>query len=115
MKIQPFLVVRDDKAYSQYDNKCYGQLMTWGTTDNMRYCNSRPDSVNNIIKSMANTRIDNLAPSCSRTKGDMTQKSIRILYEWVDLNKENDNYNSAIDFRDPVTGLGKRSRRTEDG
>ena len=159
------------KAYREYDKngnwtgrwickQCYGQLMTWGTTDNeiikkirypyygkichmcteekdvtkrsvlcsgnsylerdkdgketgemichrhyMRRCNSRPDSTNNIKKSVTNTRIGNLAPSCSRAKGDMTQKLVHILYGWVDLNKENDNYNSEVDFQDPITGL----------
>lgn len=69
------------------------------------YQKNNPNSTNNTIKSIANCRTGNLNPSCSTAKGKKSQKLACKLYGWVDLNEENDNYNSPLDCYDPKTGL----------
>lgn len=63
------------------------------------------DSINNIQKSLRNSRTGNIDPNSTISEGNITQKLVHELYGWIDLNKENDNYNSPIDFLDGMTGL----------
>lgn len=56
-----------------------------------------PNSINSMMKSVANFRTGNQDPNSNTTKGDFFQ---RLTYEWLrvhDLNIENDNYNTPID------------------
>lgn len=82
-----------------------------------------PNSLNNIIKSMANRRTGNINPNCTSAKGDLFEE---LTCRWrgvKNLNIENDNYESSIDhsrdselgiiltkgkFYDPVNGLWKQ-------
>lgn len=69
------------------------------------YRQKLPNSQHNIIKSLANCRTGNQDPNSSSAKGDRSQKLSCLEFEWVDLNKENNNYNYLIDCFDPRTGL----------
>jgi hypothetical protein len=64
-----------------------------------------PNSIVNIIKSIADRRIGNIDPNSTAAKGDNSQELACILYEWEDLNKKYDNYKSPIDCYDTKTGL----------
>lgn len=57
------------------------------------------------IKSIADSRIDNLDSDSPKGKGDPYQLLACKLKGWIDLNKENDNYGFPIDCYDPKTGL----------
>lgn len=63
------------------------------------------NSTNNVIKSMANCRTGNISPDSENAKGDKCAKLACLEFEWIDLNKKNDNYCSPIDCYDPKTGL----------
>lgn len=64
-----------------------------------------PNSQNNSMKQLRNTRTGNQDPSSSQAKGDNSQELTCILYGWEDLNKKYDNYSFPIDCYDPKTGL----------
>lgn len=69
------------------------------------YHKKKPDSCNNIRKSLANCRTGNQNPNSDHAKADKSQELACELYGWIDLNKENDNHNSPVDCYDPKTGL----------
>lgn len=66
----------------------------------------RSDCYNNIIKSVANRRINCLDPNSAQAKGDISQTITCYVHNVKDLNLENDNYCSPIDHsRHPVLGI----------
>lgn len=61
-----------------------------------------PNSMMNVKKSIADSRTGNLSPSSSSGKGGKGEELLCIWKGFVNLNKENDNYNSPIDCKDLV-------------
>ena len=57
------------------------------------------------MKSLADRRIRNLDPNSNQAKGDRSQELACRLYEYIDLNKKHDNYESLLDCYNPKTGL----------
>lgn len=64
-----------------------------------------PNSTNNIIASLRDSRTGNLDQNSNKARADMSQELACILYGWEDLNKKYDNYGTPIDCYDPKTGL----------
>ncbi len=89
------------QAYKEYDNKkCWTGKWLCLKCHHIEYnkeYDKRPDSRNNILKSLTDHRTNNLDPYCSSAKGDLFQK---LTCKWrglKDLNIENDNYNFPMD------------------
>ena len=59
-----------------------------------------PNSTNNIIKYMRGSRTGSLNPDCGRSEGNITQRLVKELYDWEDLNAKYDNYETPVDFAD---------------
>lgn len=72
------------------------------------------NSINNIKRSLSSIRTGNLDPNSATYKGNKIQKLIHILYGWIDLNEENDNYRSSIDFIDKEGNLHQVQGRRYD-
>lgn len=69
------------------------------------YQKNDPNSKHNIRKALSDNRSGNLCPKTTTSKGNKFQK---LACEWkrlIDLNKEDDNYNSPIDCIDEMTGV----------
>lgn len=69
------------------------------------YRQKLPNSYNNTIKAMRPCRTGDLDPNCNVAKGKMSQQLACRLYEWKDLNEEDDNYTTPLDCYGPKTGL----------
>lgn len=71
------------------------------------YNKSNSNSCHNLVKSLRNCRTGNLDPNCCTAIGNKSQDLACKLYNWVDLNKQNDNYTTGtpIDCYDSKTGL----------
>lgn len=95
-----------DKAYKEKD-KDGKKTEEWICRKHWRrdYEKNDPDSYSNIIRSMSNSRMDNLDPSSPKGKADKDQELACELYGYVDLNKKYDNYSASIDCLDEKTGL----------
>lgn len=95
-----------DKAYKEKD-KDEKKTGAWICHKHWKrdYEKNNPDSYSNIIKSMSNSRIDNLDPNSPKGKADKAQELACELYGYVDLNKKYDNYSVGIDCLDEKTGL----------
>ncbi len=85
--------------------KINGKLVWFCERHSSIYRQKLPNSQHNIIKSIANCRTGNQNPNSSSTKGDKFQELACLEFGWIDLNKDNDNYNSPIDCFDTMTGL----------
>lgn len=95
-----------DKAYKEKDKdgKNTGE---WICRKHWRkdYEKNDPNSYSNIIKSMSDSRTDNLDPNSPKGKADKSQELACELYGYIDLNKRYDNYATRIDCIDEKTGL----------
>lgn len=75
----------------------------------------RPDSCNNIMKSMANVRLGIENPDSSRAKGRFYESITCTVRKLGNLNQINDDYNSPIDHTvDPILGIIDSQGRTYD-
>lgn len=67
--------------------------------------NDRPNSTSSVMKSIADSRTNNLDPNSTKGKGDKYQLLACKREGWEDLNKKNDNYLTSLDCYDPKTGV----------
>lgn len=95
----------DQRGYENWRKHECQKLACTGYLCTKCYNKYDPNSLNNLIKSLANRRIGTLDPNSDQAKADRSQKLACVLHGWVDLNKKYDNYTTPIDCYDPKTGL----------
>jgi hypothetical protein len=66
---------------------------------------AKGDTNGNLQQTIRNCRTGNQCSDSYNAKADDTQELACKLYNWIDLNKENDNHTFPIDCYDPKTGL----------